>query len=412
MQIAVAVGGCSADDADLLRRAMGSKRGIERIDKLRSKLYAGMASNGIVDEDADRIYESIQAFAGFGFAESHALSFGLLVYASAWIRLHYPAAFLAAILRAQPMGFYSPQTLVSDARRHGVQVRGPDIQRSGVFAGLEQLSEGTAAPTGDARCLDHEQPPVGPFDRRAHFDTDDHRRDGAFAVRLGLDEVKGIGTAIAEKIVAERESGEFLSMNDLVRRVGLTTKQLEALAASGAFDSLGLTRREALWNAGNAAHDREEYLPNSMVVVQPPLFSLATDVDDLMADLWATGISPDSHPVAHLRGALTHRGVLSAADLIVTESGRRIEIGGVVTHRQRPATASGITFMNIEDETGLINVICSVGVWGRYRRVARDSTSLIVRGIVERSEDGVINVLADRFEPLSGLPRTHSRDFH
>jgi error-prone DNA polymerase len=411
MQIAVAVGGCSADDADLLRRAMGSKRGIERIDKLRSKLYAGMASNGIVGQDADRIYESIQAFAGFGFAESHALSFGLLVYASAWIRLHYPAAFLAALLRAQPMGFYSPQSLVADARRHGVQVRGPDIQRSGVFAVLEQHSESTA-PTGNSRCVDHEQPPVGPFDRSAHFDTNDHRRDGAFAVRLGLDEVKGIGTAVAEKIVAERESGEFVSMNDLVRRVGLTTKQLEALAAAGAFDGLGLTRREALWNAGNAAHDREEYLPNSMVTVQPPLFSLATEFDDLMADLWATGISPESHPVVHLREALTSRGVLSAADLTGTESGRRIEIGGIVTHRQRPATASGITFMNIEDETGLINVICSVGVWGRYRRIARDSAALIVRGIIERSEDGVVNVLADRFEPLSGLPRTQSRDFH
>ncbi|EAR24123.1 DNA polymerase III subunit alpha [marine actinobacterium PHSC20C1] len=412
MQIAVAVGGCSADDADLLRRAMGSKRGIERIDKLRSKLYAGMASNGIVGADADRIYESIQAFAGFGFAESHALSFGLLVYASAWIRLHYPAAFLAALLRAQPMGFYSPQSLVADARRHGVQVRGPDIQRSGVFAVLEQLVDGATAPTGDARCLDHEQPPIGPFDRTAHFDTDDHRRDGAFSVRLGLDEVKGIGAAVAEKIVAERESGEFASMNDVVRRVGLTTKQLEALAAAGAFEVLGLTRREALWNAGNASHDREEYLPNSMVVVQPPLFSLATEFDQLMADLWATGISPQSHPVAHVREALTQRGVLAAADLTVAESGRRIEIGGVVTHRQRPATASGITFMNIEDETGLINVICSVGVWGRYRRVARDSAALIVRGIVERSADGVINVLADRFEPLAGLPRTQSRDFH
>ncbi|MGV8857117.1 error-prone DNA polymerase [Rhodoglobus sp.] len=411
MQIAVAVGGCSADDADLLRRAMGSKRGIERIDKLRSKLYSGMASNGIVGADADRIYESIQAFAGFGFAESHALSFGLLVYASAWIRLHYPAAFLAALLRAQPMGFYSPQSLVADARRHGVQVRGPDIHRSGVFAGLEQHS-GSTAPTGSGQCTDHEQPPVGPFDRSAHFDTDDHRRDGAFAVRLGLDEVKGIGTAVAEKIVAERDSGEFVSMNDLVRRVGLTTKQLEALAAAGAFDGFGLTRREALWNAGNAAHDREEYLPNSMVTVQPPLFSLASNFDDLMADLWATGISPASHPVVHLREALTRRGVLSATDLAVTESGRRIEIGGVVTHRQRPATASGITFMNIEDETGLINVICSVGVWGRYRRIARDSAALIVRGIVERSDDGVINVLADRFEPLSGLPRTQSRDFH
>ena len=411
MQIAVAVGGCSADDADLLRRAMGSKRGIERIDKLRTKLYAGMASNGITGADADRIYESIQAFAGFGFAESHALSFGLLVYASAWVRLHYPAAFLAALLRAQPMGFYSPQSLVADARRHGVVVHGPDIQLSGVFASLEP-HEGRVGATGSDQCLAAEQPPVGLFDRSAHFDTDDHRRDGSFAVRLGFDEVKGIGTPVAEKIVAAREAGEFTSMNDVVRRVGLTTKQLEALAAAGAFESLELTRREAMWNAGSAAQDREEFLPHSMVAVQPPLFSMATPVDDLMADLWSTGISPASHPVAHIRPALARRGVLSASDLMTAESGRRIEIGGVVTHRQRPATASGITFMNIEDETGLINVICSVGVWGRYRRVARDSAALIVRGVLERSVDGVINVVADRFEPLSGLPRTQSRDFH
>ncbi len=416
MQIAMAVGGCSADDADLLRRAMGSKRGIERIETLREKLYLGMADNGITGADADNIYARIQAFAGFGFAESHALSFGLLVYASAWMRLHYPAAFLAALLRSQPMGFYSPQSLVADARRHGVEVRRPDIQRSGVTAGLEPVDlAGTvsvAAPTGSPDCLAHEQPPVGPFDRTAHFDTDDHRRDGRLAVRLGLDEVNGIGTAVAKRIVDERErGGEFASMNDLVRRVGLTTAQLEVLAAAGAFDSFDLGRREAMWNAGNAAQDRAEFLAGSVVAVQPPLFGLPSAVDDLVSDLWATGISTDSHPVSHLRGALTDRGILSAADLATAESGRRIQIAGVVTHRQRPATASGITFINIEDETGLINVICSVGVWTRYRRVVRDSPALVVRGILERSPEGVINVLADLFEPLSLAATTKSRDF-
>ncbi len=411
MQIAVAVGGCTPDDADLLRRAMGSKRGIEKIEKLRDKLYLGMADNGITGADADKIYGSIQAFAGFGFAESHALSFGLLVYASAWMRLHYPAAFLAAMLRAQPMGFYSPQSLVADARRHGVQVLRPDIQGSGVYAGLESLAGATAA-TGRDSCLAREQPPVGPFDRQAHFDTDDHRRDGAFAVRLGLDEVSGIGIPVAEKIVAERErAGDFLSMNDLVRRVGLTTAQLEVLAAAGAFDCLGLSRREAMWNAGNAAQDRSEFLPGSVITVQPPLFALPSPVDELMSDLWATGVSTNSHPVEHLRPELRRRGILSAADLATAESGRRIEIGGVVTHRQRPATASGITFVNIEDETGLINVICSVGVWTHYRRVVREAPALVIRGILERSAEGVTNVLADRFELLDMAPKTRSRDF-
>ncbi len=408
MQVAVAVGGCTADDADLLRRAMGSKRGIERIETLRDKLYAGMATNGIVGDDADKIYGSIQAFAGFGFAESHALSFGLLVYASAWMRLHYPAAFLAALLRAQPMGFYSPQTLVADARRHGVTVLRPDIQRSGAHAGLE----GAGSPTGMPSCLDHEQPPIGTFVRSHEDTTSHHRRDGAFAVRLGLDEVSGISVALATKIVAERDrAGEFRDMSDLVRRVGVSTAQLELLAAAGAFDSLGLARREAMWNAGNAAQDRAEFLPGSIVTVQPPLFAMPSEVEELMSDLWATGISPDSHPVQHVREPLAARGVITAAGLATAESGRRIEIAGVVTHRQRPATASGITFINIEDETGLVNVICSVGVWGKYRRVVREAPALIVRGILERSPEGVINVLADRFEQLAMVPRTKSRDF-
>jgi error-prone DNA polymerase len=200
-------------------------------------------------------------------------------------------------------------------------------------------------------------------------------------------------------------------MYDLVRRVGLTTAQLEALATADAFDSFGLSRREALWLAGNAALDREEFLPGTVVTVHPPLFTLATEADDLVSDLWATGISPDDHPVRHVRDVLDARGAVPSSALPTTESGRRIEFGGVVTHRQRPATASGITFMNLEDEHGLVNVICSVGVWKRYRRIARDSPALIVRGILERSPEGVTNLLADRFEPLVLAARTASRDF-
>jgi error-prone DNA polymerase len=166
-----------------------------------------------------------------------------------------------------------------------------------------------------------------------------------------------------------------------------------------------------MWNAGNAAQDRAQFLPGSIVAVQPPLFSMPSEVDELMSDLWATGVSTDSHPVKHLRPALASRGILTAAALATAESGKRIEIGGVVTHRQRPATASGITFVNIEDETGLINVICSVGVWTRYRRVVREAPALIIRGILERSPEGVTNLLADRFEVLDMAPKTRSRDF-
>ena len=418
MQVAMAVGGCTGEDADLLRRAMGSKRGIERIESLRDKLYEGMASNGITDSVADEIYAKIQAFANFGFAESHSLSFALLVYASAWMRLHYPAAFLAALLRAQPMGFYSRQSLVADARRHGVTVLTPDILASGVQSDLAALPEALAgasraSATGMDACTSHHQPEVPPFDRTIPRTDDAHRRDGNFVVRLGLSEVNGISIDLAERIVAARnEMGDFTSMNDLVRRVGLSTAQLEVLAASGAFDSLGLDRREALWNAGSAALDRIEFLPDSIVAVQPPLFSMPSEQEQLVSDLWATGISPADHPVRHVRAGLDARGALSVVALRTAESGRRIEVGGVVTHRQRPATASGITFVNLEDETGLVNVICTVGVWNRYRRIARESPALIVRGVLERSEEGVINILADRMEPLAVGAKTVSRDFH
>jgi error-prone DNA polymerase len=166
-----------------------------------------------------------------------------------------------------------------------------------------------------------------------------------------------------------------------------------------------------MWNAGNAAQDRPEFLAGTIVATQPPLFELPSPMDELMSDLWATGISTDSHPVAHLRDALTEQGILSAADLATAEPQRRIRIAGIVTHRQRPATASGITFVNLEDETGLTNVICSVGVWGRYRRLVREAPALIVRGMLERSAEGVTNVIADGFEPLAMAPRTRSRDF-
>ncbi|MEO5921076.1 MAG: error-prone DNA polymerase, partial [Pseudolysinimonas sp.] len=427
MQMAMAVGECSGEDADLLRRAMGSKRGLERIESLREKLYAGMASNGLRGEVADDIYGRIQAFANFGFAESHALSFGLLVYASSWIKLHYPGVFLAGLLRAQPMGFYSPATLTADARRHGVEVRRPDILLSSVDAGLEPLAEelpeerrrrrrvskdARRDPTGLDSCTDRHQPFVEPFDRTAPDATADHRRDGAFAVRLGLADVTRIGTAVAERIVAERDAkGPYRSMEDLVRRAGLTRAQLESLATAGAFDAFDLTRRAALWRAGSAAEDREEFLADSIVTVQPPLFADQTAFETLASDLWATGLSPDDHPLAHFRRALDERGALSSAAMRTAEPGRRVEVAGLVTHRQRPATASGITFLNLEDEHGLVNVICSMGVWGRYRRVVRESPALVVRGILERSAEGVTNLLADRFEPLTVGVVHRSRDF-
>ena len=463
MQMGMAIGDLSGEDADLLRRAMGSKRGIERIDSLKKKLYEGMARNGLTGQAADDIYVKIQAFANFGFAESHSLSFGLLVYASSWLKLHYPAAFLAALLRAQPMGFYSPATLTADARRHGVEVRRPDLLASGVDAGLEPVSgaaslreEMTAleegfggfaprgassprfsagvdagapetgpgpaapgpeaghrrAPTGRDSCADRIQPPVPEFDRSLPDESAAHRRDGEFAVRLGLASVTGIGVPLATRIVAEREaSGAYRDLRDLVRRTGATAAQLEALATAGAFECLGISRREGIWLAGDAAQDRQEFLEGSLVSVQPPLFPDQSSYDVLAADLWATGLSSDDHPLTHYRSQLDARGVITSRGMREHEVGRRIEVAGLVTHRQRPATASGITFLNLEDEHGVMNVICSVGVWNRYRRILRDSPALIARGMLERSPEGVTNLVADAFDDLRVGVQHRSRDF-
>ncbi|GHG58474.1 error-prone DNA polymerase [Sinomonas cellulolyticus] len=432
MQMAMAIGGCTAEDADLLRRAMGSKRGVEKIGSLKEKLFAGMAAKGLTPEESKAIYTQIAAFADFGFAESHSISFAVLVYASSWLKLHYPGAFLAALLRAQPMGFYSPQTLVADARRHGVTVLRPDILRSRADASLEGLEEahdggaptdadgsplrgapqGRAPETGLDTCLERVQPPAGQFDPEAPDETAAHRRDAARAVRLGLASVRGIGHELAERIVADREAGgAFREIAELSRRTGLTAEQLEALASAGALDCLGLTRREALWQSGAAALERPGQLPGSQPYVQPPLLPALAEEEAVAYDLWATGIATDDHPLRHARDRLEARGVLRIDRLRSAEPGGRVEVAGVVTHRQRPGTAQGITFMNIEDETGLLNVVCSVGVWKRYRRTAQTAPAMVIRGILERSAEGVTNLVADRLEALPLTAKTSSRDF-
>lgn len=419
MQIAMTVGGCTGDDADQLRRAMGSNRGLVRIGALREKLFAGFARNGITGELADALYARIQAFANFGFAESHAISFASLVYASTWLKLHYPAAFLAALLRAQPMGFYSPQSLVADAARHGVITRRPDLLRSGVHAVLEPLTDGPSSTalsaTGMDYCWSNSWPPpqeTDRFDPDREFDFAVHRRDGGVAVRLGLAGVRGIGEKLAGEIVSSREGedGPFASLEDLTHRVELTAAQVEALATAGAFDCFGMPRREALWQAGSAAQLGPWRLPAFDDGGQPPLLPDLQAPEETTADLWATGISVDGNPIRHIRTELDERGIVSASGLRSVEHGTRVQVAGVVTHRQRPATANSITFMNLEDETGMINVVCSVGVWARYRRTAQASAALVIRGLVERSE-GVINIVADRFERLPLTIRAMSRDF-
>ncbi|MEJ7635335.1 error-prone DNA polymerase [Aeromicrobium sp.] len=409
MQMAVAIGDCTGDEADLLRRAMGSKRGIERIESLKDKLYAGMAGHGLSEEESDAIYLKIQSFANFGFAESHALSFALLVYASSWLKLHYPAAFLAALLRNQPMGFYSPQSLVADARHHGVKTLRPDIMLSRAQADLEVGGPPTSAAsrgidsavvTGLDSCLERDQPAVGRFVRGTPDPTPEHRRDMGFAVRLGLDEVQGLGLEAAQRLVAERDRQPFTDMADVSRRTELTVAQMESLATAGAFDGFGLSRRQALWNAGYA--QSQDQLEGTAVEAPPPMLPGMSEVEETMADLFATRISPAKHPVEFLRPLLTSEGIYSVAGLAGAEPGRRVKVAGLITHRQRPATADGVTFLNIEDETGMLNVVCSQALWKRYRRVGRNSAGMVIRGILERY-DGVINLVADKLERLESV---------
>ncbi|MFC5338579.1 error-prone DNA polymerase [Leucobacter denitrificans] len=411
MQIATTVGGSSGEDADLLRRSMGSKRGIEKMNSLKEKIFAGMAANGITSEQAKRIYTQLEAFADFGFAESHSISFALIVYVSSWLKLHYPGAFLAGLLQSQPMGFYAPRSLVEDAKRHGVTVLPPDVQHSGTEAELELSPNGTHAPTGIDACMSAEQEPVGVFDQHAPDTSGVHRRDGHFAVRLGLAGIRGIGKQLAERIVRARSGKPFKDLADLARRADLNREQLEALASAGACSGLGISRRDALWSAGPASENRERYLPGIAVHVQPPLFPVLSTAEQTALDLWTTGVATDTHPLALLRAGLDARGVVRSDRARNAHNGSPIEVAGLVTHRQRPHTAGGVTFLTLEDESGTINIVVWANVWQAHRFVAQSSPALIIRGTADRTPEGVMNVIATGFEPLPAPPAISSRDF-
>ncbi|MCH9766681.1 MAG: error-prone DNA polymerase [Actinomycetia bacterium] len=373
MQLAVDCAGFSAAEADQLRRAMGSKRSTEKMRRLRSRFFAGMAElHGVTGEVAERIYEKLEAFANFGFPESHSLSFASLVFYSSWFKLHHPAAFCAALLRAQPMGFYSPQSLVADARRHGVFVRGPDVNASLSHATLENRG---------------------------------------LEVRLGLGSVRHVGKELAERLVEERNiNGSFTSLLDLTGRLQLSVPQTEALATAGALGCFGVSRREGLWAAGAAATQRPDRLPGVGSSSHIPSLPGMTELELAAADVWATGVSPDSYPTRFLREDLDALGVVPADQLLSVPDGTRVLVAGAVTHRQRPATAQGVTFMNLEDETGMVNVLCSPGLWSRHRRLAQTASGLVVRGIVQNTT-GAVTVIADRMSKLSMRVPSRSRDF-
>nr|WP_120491068.1 error-prone DNA polymerase [Corynebacterium lactis] len=371
MQMAVDAAGFTGAEADSLRRAMGAKRSVEKMEALRARFLEGLrVTNGIDAEVGQRLWNKIVAFAAYGFPESHAQSFASLVYFSAWFKYHYPAEFCVALLRAQPMGFYSPQSLIADARRHGIGCDGPDVEVSEVEASVQ-----------------------------------------GGRIRLGLGAISGVGADAAARIVAARP---FASAADLARRAGLDVGHMESLARAGALGSLGIDRRQAMWAAGVAATESEGMLPGLTLADAPALPGM-TEFELAAADLAATGVTPGQYPVAALREDLDARGVVAAANLLAIEDGTRIEIAGVVTHRQRPRTAGGVVFLGVEDETGLMNVLCTPGLWARFRKVAVSSRALVIRGIVQNSS-GAATVVADRLTDLSealGRPVVagRSRDF-
>lgn len=267
-------------------------------------------------------------------------------------------------------------------------------------------------------CLEREQLKVEDFAEGTPDPTPQHRRDGNYAVRLGLDSVQNIGKDVAMRIVAERGRRPYKDMTDVSRRAGLTPTQMESLATAGAFDVFGLSRRQALWNAGYV--ESADQLEGTSVSSPPPMLPGMSEVEVTLADLWATHISPERHPIEHLRELLRSEGILSVAESFEFEADRRVKVAGLITHRQRPSTAGGVTFLNIEDETGMLNIVCSTRVWDRYRRVGRNAAGMIIRGILERSPEGVTNLIAEKLmriesvypQAAAAIPARHrGRDF-
>ncbi|GAB4264660.1 MAG: error-prone DNA polymerase [Deferrisomatales bacterium] len=379
MRLAVVAADYTPGEADQLRRDMAAWRRIGRIERHRERLVGRMRAKGIAREFAEQVFEQIRGFGEYGFPESHAASFALIAYATAWIRRHYPDVFLCALLNAQPMGFYAPAVLVDDARRHGVEVRPVDVHRSEWDCTLEP-KEG---PAGEG---------------------------GRFAVRMGLRFVKGLSrTRDGEAL---RRARPFASLEDLVRRTGLGEGALERLAEAGALDGLRRERRAALWEVKGAVRARGDALalplPNA-----PPPFAPLDRFETLAWDYRATDHSPRGHPLEAMRDALAARGLPDARTVAALPHGRRVRYAGIVICRQRPATAAGVTFLTLEDETGFVNVVVWKKVFDRHAVLAKTASFLGVSGTLQ-AQHGVVHLVAERlWEPRLPLrPETAgSRDF-
>jgi error-prone DNA polymerase len=404
MQVAIAAAGFTPGEADELRRAMGHKRSHERMAKICGKLVDGMAKNGIEPDVARRIFNQISAFADYGFPESHAASFALLVYASAYLKLYYPAEFACALLNAQPMGFYAPGTLVEDAKRHGVEVRGVDVMHSDWDCTLEKAVAGRQDGEVAGGCR------LPASEDGAGVGT----ATGPFALRIGFRYVAGLGARAKEGLGPLLGGPRPASLEAWVRRSGLTVTQLRTLAEAGAFDGLWPNRRSALWevlkHARGAAGPLAPVAADRRTAPVPPL----TPVELTEADYRVTGLSPAGHPMRHLRAAVAAMGTVPAAELARRRDGDWVLVAGLVICRQRPGTAKGFCFVTLEDETGLANVVITPKLFEANRRLVRRSPLLVVSGVLQE-EQGVLNIRARRFaapHPGAGAAFITSHDFH
>ena len=400
MRLAVVAAGFTPGEADQLRRAMGAWRRPGVIDEFHRKLVDGMIARGLSEEFAEQVFRQIRGFGEYGFPESHATSFALLVYVSAWLKRHHPAAFTAALLGSQPMGFYAPAQLVRDARAHGVRVLPVDVNASGWHAGVERSVADGRRKNGRQRVEDEECP--GGW------------RPGP-AVRLGLEQVHGLGEAAGLRIEQARRAGPFRLPQELARRARLDRESLLHLARAGALASLGLDRRRAIWEAMRCV-DQPGGLPlleaqadetDEEDPVLPPL----TGQEEVIADYRTGGLSLHAHPIQFERERLMAEGAITAAAAAAAPEGRRVRLAGIVLTRQRPATAAGMIFLTIEDETGAANVVVRPEVWQAADHSARRAAVLVVQGRIQR-RGPVVHVVATGLTaaPLPDLPRM-SRDF-
>ena len=433
MQVAIVAAGFTPSQADVLRKAMGHKRSRERMASIGQKMLDGMAANGIDKVDSEKIFNQINGFADYGFPESHAASFALLVYASAYLKHYYAPEFTAAILNAQPMGFYAPGTLVEDARRHGVEVQPVDLTRSAWNAVLEvrQSDSPTVGQESTSRttlvepqsCQTSRRAAAGGSDcqtvRPAHAPPPAARPP---AVRLGIRSVRGLGATAQDKLEAAWRDGPFTSVEDVVQRAGLDRRALRHLAEAGAFDALlahepdARKRRAALWAVLDAARgDAGPLAPRRRSTADVAPVPAMTPVELTEADYRMTGISLAGHPMSHVRSVLEPNGVRSATDLLRNgRDGETVATAGLVICHQRPGTAKGFVFLTLEDETGLINVVVTPQRFERQALLISRTPLLLVRGVLQ-VEQKVVNVRAKQFRALEaavGAEFAKRHDFH